>query len=99
MGAGRGTRYRRVWRRWRDSRDHDQTQHRSSSRLIRQADLARVHAITAGIDHRDERRRVKAALERSTSLAWKVTVMTSYAAQVEAMCSGSVDVGFFAPLQ
>jgi phosphonate transport system substrate-binding protein len=42
---------------------------------------------------------IKAALERSTSLAWKVTVMTSYAAQVEAMCSGSVDVGFFAPLQ
>ena len=25
--------------------------------------------------------------------------MTSYAAQVEAMCAGSVDVGFFAPLQ
>jgi phosphonate transport system substrate-binding protein len=42
---------------------------------------------------------IKGALERSTSLAWKVTVMTSYAAQVEAMCSGSVDVGFFAPLQ
>jgi phosphonate transport system substrate-binding protein len=42
---------------------------------------------------------IKSALERSTGLAWKVTVMTSYAAQVEAMCSGSVDVGFFAPLQ
>jgi phosphonate transport system substrate-binding protein len=42
---------------------------------------------------------IKAALEKATSLAWKVTVMTSYAAQVEAMCSGSVDVGFFAPLQ
>jgi phosphonate transport system substrate-binding protein len=42
---------------------------------------------------------IKTALERSTSLAWKVTVMTSYAAQVEAMCSGSVDIGFFAPLQ
>lgn len=42
---------------------------------------------------------IKTALERSTGLAWKVTVMTSYAAQVEAMCSGSVDVGFFAPLQ
>jgi phosphonate transport system substrate-binding protein len=42
---------------------------------------------------------IKTALERSTSLTWKVTAMTSYAAQVEAMCSGSVDVGFFAPLQ
>jgi phosphonate transport system substrate-binding protein len=42
---------------------------------------------------------IKKALEQSTGLAWKVTVMTSYAAQVEAMCSGSVDVGFFAPLQ
>jgi phosphonate transport system substrate-binding protein len=42
---------------------------------------------------------IKSALERSTGLAWKVTTMTSYAAQVEAMCSGSVDVGFFAPLQ
>src|SRR5207302_834127 len=39
---------------------------------------------------------IKSALERSTGLAWKVTTMTSYAAQVEAMCSGSVDVGFFA---
>jgi phosphonate transport system substrate-binding protein len=42
---------------------------------------------------------IKAALERATALSWKFTVMTSYAAQVEAMCSGSVDVGFFAPLQ
>ena len=42
---------------------------------------------------------IKGALERATGLAWKVTTMTSYAAQVEAMCSGSVDVGFFAPLQ
>lgn len=42
---------------------------------------------------------IKGALERATGLAWKVTVMTSYAAQVEAMCAGSVDVGFFAPLQ
>src|SRR5437879_13292591 len=25
--------------------------------------------------------------------------MTSYAAQVEAMCAGSIDMGFFAPLQ
>ncbi len=42
---------------------------------------------------------IKAALEKATGLAWKVSVMTSYAAQVEAMCGGSVDVGFFAPLQ
>jgi phosphonate transport system substrate-binding protein len=42
---------------------------------------------------------IKGALEKATGLAWKVTPMTSYAAQVEGMCSGSVDVGFFAPLQ
>src|SRR5438309_10336632 len=42
---------------------------------------------------------IKAALERATGLAWKVTTMTSYAAQVEGMCSGAIDVGFFAPLQ
>ncbi len=42
---------------------------------------------------------IKAALEKATGLAWKVTVMSSYAAQVEAMGAGSVDVGFFAPLQ
>lgn len=42
---------------------------------------------------------IKSALEKATGLAWKVTVMSSYAAQVEAMGAGSVDVGFFAPLQ
>ena len=42
---------------------------------------------------------IKAFLEKQTGLAWKVTTMTSYAAQVEGMCSGSIDVGFFAPLQ
>jgi phosphonate transport system substrate-binding protein len=42
---------------------------------------------------------VKSALEKATGLAWKVTAMSSYAAQVEAMGAGSVDVGFFAPLQ
>jgi phosphonate transport system substrate-binding protein len=42
---------------------------------------------------------IKAALEKATGLSWKVTTMTSYAAQVEGMCSGSIDVGFFAPLQ
>ena len=42
---------------------------------------------------------IKAALERATGRAWKVSVMTSYAAQVAGMCSGQVDIGFFAPLQ
>lgn len=42
---------------------------------------------------------IKAALERATGLAWKVTVMNSYAAQVEGMCAGQIDVGFFATLQ
>jgi len=42
---------------------------------------------------------IKAALEKATGLAWRVTTMTSYAAQVEGMCSGAIDVGFFAPLQ
>ena len=42
---------------------------------------------------------IKGALEQATGLSWKVTPMTSYAAEVEAMCAGSVDVGFYAPLQ
>src|SRR6267143_96576 len=42
---------------------------------------------------------IKSALERSTGLAWKVTVMTSYAAEFEAVCAGIVDVGFFATIQ
>jgi phosphonate transport system substrate-binding protein len=42
---------------------------------------------------------IKAALEKATAKQWKVTVMSSYAAQVEGMCSGQIDVGFFAPLQ
>jgi len=42
---------------------------------------------------------IKAALERATGLAWKVTVMSSYAAQVEGMCSGQIDVGSFISLR
>jgi phosphonate transport system substrate-binding protein len=42
---------------------------------------------------------IKAALQAATKLNWKVTVMTSYAAQVEGMCAGQIDVGFFAPIQ
>ncbi|MGH2490229.1 MAG: phosphate/phosphite/phosphonate ABC transporter substrate-binding protein [Candidatus Limnocylindria bacterium] len=40
-----------------------------------------------------------ASLERATGLKWKVSVPTSYAATIEGMCSGSVDVAFLAPLQ
>src|SRR3981081_2344720 len=42
---------------------------------------------------------IKAARERATGRSWKVPVMSSYAAQVEGMGSGQIDVGFFAPLQ
>jgi phosphonate transport system substrate-binding protein len=42
---------------------------------------------------------ITASLERATGLAWKVSVPTSYAATIEGMCSGAVDVAFLAPLQ
>ena len=42
---------------------------------------------------------ITASLERATGLKWKVSVPTSYAATIEGMCSGSVDVAFLAPLQ
>lgn len=42
---------------------------------------------------------ITASLERATALKWKVSVPTSYAATIEGMCSGSVDVAFLAPLQ
>jgi phosphonate transport system substrate-binding protein len=42
---------------------------------------------------------ITAALERATSLKWKVSVPTSYAASIEGMCAGQVDVSFLAPLQ
>ncbi|MBI3522718.1 MAG: phosphate/phosphite/phosphonate ABC transporter substrate-binding protein [Chloroflexi bacterium] len=42
---------------------------------------------------------IASALGQATGLAWKVSVPTSYAAQIEAMCSGQTDVGFIAPLQ
>src|SRR5437879_6129843 len=35
---------------------------------------------------------IKSALEKATGLAWKVTTMSSYAAQVEGMCAGQIDV-------
>lgn len=42
---------------------------------------------------------IASALGQATGLAWKVQVPTSYAAQIEAVCSGQVDVAFIAPLQ
>lgn len=42
---------------------------------------------------------IKAALEKATGLAWKVSIPQSYAAQIEAMCANQVDVAFIAPLQ
>jgi len=42
---------------------------------------------------------IAAALGKATGLTWKVSVPTSYAAQIDAMCAGQVDVAFIAPLQ
>lgn len=42
---------------------------------------------------------IAAALGKATGLVWKVSVPTSYAAQIDAICAGQVDVGFIAPLQ
>lgn len=42
---------------------------------------------------------IAASLGQVTGLSWKVVVPTSYAAQIEAMCAGQVDIAFIAPLQ
>jgi phosphonate transport system substrate-binding protein len=42
---------------------------------------------------------IAAALGRATGLQWKVSVPTSYAAQIDALCAGQADVAFIAPLQ
>jgi phosphonate transport system substrate-binding protein len=42
---------------------------------------------------------IASALGSATGLRWKVQVPTSYAAQIEAVCAGQVDVAFIAPLQ
>ena len=42
---------------------------------------------------------IASALGTATGLRWKVQVPTSYAAEIEAVCSGQVDVAFIAPLQ
>src|SRR6266568_3611387 len=39
------------------------------------------------------------ALATATGLRWKVSIPTSYAAQIEAMCSGQADIAAIAPLQ
>lgn len=42
---------------------------------------------------------IASALGSATGLRWKVLIPTSYAAQIEALCAGQVDVAFIAPLQ
>jgi len=42
---------------------------------------------------------IASALGTATGLRWKVQVPTSYAAEIEALCAGQVDVAFIAPLQ
>lgn len=42
---------------------------------------------------------IASALATATGLRWKVTVPTSYAAQIESVCSGQTDIAAIAPLQ
>lgn len=42
---------------------------------------------------------IASALGQATGLAWKVSIPTSYAAQIESVCAGQADVAFIAPLQ
>ena len=53
------------------------------------ADAARL---TAGVTT------IAAALEQATGLKWKVNIPTSYAATIEGMCAGQIDIAFLAPL-
>ncbi len=53
-------------------------------------DIARVTASGSAIS---------AALAKATGLLWKVSIPTSYAAQIEAMCAGQADIAAIAPLQ
>lgn len=41
---------------------------------------------------------IAASLKTSTGLEWDVTVPTSYAATIEGMCAGQIDVAWLAPL-
>ena len=42
---------------------------------------------------------IAAALAKTTGLLWKVTVPTSYAAEIESVCAGQTDIAAIAPLQ
>ena len=54
------------------------------------ADVARITASGNAI---------ASALATATGLRWKVSIPTSYAAQIEAMCAGQADIAAIAPLQ
>src|SRR5437762_545592 len=41
---------------------------------------------------------IAASLEKATALKWDVKVPTSYAATIEGMCAGQIDVAWLAPL-
>lgn len=41
---------------------------------------------------------IAASLEKATSLKWDVKVPTSYAATIEGMCAGQIDIAWLAPL-
>src|SRR3990172_2818153 len=41
---------------------------------------------------------IAASLETSTGLKWDVTVPISYAATIEGMCAGQIDIAWLAPL-
>ena len=53
-------------------------------------DVARVSASGSAI---------ASALATATGLRWKVSVPTSYAAEIESLCSGQTDIAAIAPLQ
>ena len=42
---------------------------------------------------------IASALATATGLRWKVTIPTSYAAQIESVCAGQTDIAAIAPLQ
>src|SRR5258708_2673092 len=42
---------------------------------------------------------IASALATATGLRWKVTVPTSYAAEIESVCAGQTDIAAIAPLQ
>ncbi len=42
---------------------------------------------------------IASALANATGLKWKVSIPTSYAAQIESMCAGQSDIAAIAPLQ